>query len=407
MQPLNLEAYSLYWLMIGAVLGSGITPLVWERKQRNPWQGALIGLLVGIVGGQAAGRLIILLLEPLSQWWAGGLSLVGALLALVPLWWWIKPTVQPGIRTRGFVAGTMTPFMFYLLTLSIFPLLWAIALAFFDYSPRNAGGPILGLGGDNPFVGLQHFQQMIDGSGRDGRIFQNSMGNTLLFTALVLPLNFLITIPLAVMIESVHPILKTAFRTIFFLPVVTSSVGVAVMWGYIFNANYGLLNQGLEAVGVPGVSWLQDQRATILGIPTAMVAVVIAYLWKDFGYNLVIFIAALQAIPDEMKDAARVDGAGPWQVFWNVTLPLLRPTLLVTSVLTVISSFQVFDLIQVMTQGGPGRVGQTRVLVLDIYESAFRFERMGWAAAISVVMFGVVALLTLAQTRLLRTRWEY
>jgi multiple sugar transport system permease protein len=407
MQPLNLEAYSLYWLMIGAVLGSGITPLVWERKQRNPWLGALIGLLVGIVGGQAAGRLIILVLEPVSQGWAGGVSLVGALMALVPLWWWIKPTSQPGIRTRGFVAGTMTPFLFYLLTLSIFPLLWAIALAFFDYSPRNAGGPILGLGGDNPFVGLHHFQQMIDGSGRDGRIFQNSMGNTLLFTALVLPLNFLITIPLAVMIESVHPVVKTAFRAIFFLPVVTSSVGVAVMWGYIFNANYGLLNQGLESVGIPGVSWLQDQRATILGIPTAMVAVVIAYLWKDFGYNLVIFIAALQAIPDEMKDAARVDGAGPWQVFWNVTLPLLRPTLLVTSVLTVISSFQVFDLIQVMTQGGPGRVGQTRVLVLDIYESAFRFERMGWAAAISVVMFGVVALLTLAQTRLLRTRWEY
>jgi ABC-type sugar transport system permease subunit len=138
-----------------------------------------------------------------------------------------------------------------------------------------------------------------------------------------------------------------------------------------------------------------------------MLAVVIAYLWKDFGYNLVIFIAALQAIPDEMKDAARVDGAGPGRVFWYVTLPLLRPTLLVTSVLTVISSFQVFDLIQVMTQGGPGRVGQTRVLVLDIYESAFRFERMGWAAAISVIMFGVVALLTLAQTRLLRSRWEY
>jgi ABC-type sugar transport system permease subunit len=210
-----------------------------------------------------------------------------------------------------------------------------------------------------------------------------------------------------VLIESVHPLLKTTFRAIFFLPVVTSSVGVAVMWGYIFNAQYGLLNQGLGTLGIPGVAWLQDQRANLFGIPTAMLAVVIAYLWKDFGYNLVIFIAALQAIPDEMKDAARVDGAGPWRVFWYVTLPLLRPTLLVTSVLTVISSFQVFDLIQVMTQGGPGRVGQTRVLVLDIYESAFRFERMGWAAAISVIMFGVVALLTLAQTRLLRSRWEY
>ncbi len=407
MQPLNLEAFSLYWLMIGAVLGSSITPLIWEKRRRNPWLGALIGLMTGILGGQIAGRLILMLVEPASQSLAAVLSLLGSLPVLLPLWLWVKPAPQQRIRTAGFVAGTMTPFLFYLLTLSIFPLLWAIALAFFDYSPRNAGGPILGLGRDNPFVGLQHFQQMIDGSGRDGRIFQNSLSNTLLFTALVLPLNFVITIPLAVMIESVHAILKTAFRAIFFLPVVTSSVGVAVIWGYIFNAQYGLLNQGLEAVGIPGVSWLQDQRATLLGIPTAMLAVVIAYLWKDFGYNLVIFIAALQAIPEEMKDAARVDGAGPWQVFWNVTLPLLRPTLLVTSVLTVISSFQVFDLIQVMTQGGPGRVGQTRVLVLDIYESAFRFERMGWAAAISVVMFGVVALLTVAQTRLLRTRWDY
>jgi ABC-type sugar transport system permease subunit len=407
MQPLNFDAFSLYWLMIGAVLGSSITPLLWERKQRNPWVGALLGLIAGILGGQIGGRFLLALVEPISQQWAGLLSFGGAFLLLIPLWWLVKPAAASRSRNTGFVAGTMTPFLFYLLTLSIFPLLWALALAFFDYSPRNAGGPILGLGGDNPFVGLQHFQQMIDGSGRDGRIFQNSLSNTLLFTALVLPLNFLITIPLAVMIESVHPLLKTGFRAIFFLPVVTSSVGVAVMWGYIFNAQYGLLNQGLESIGIPGVSWLQDQRATILGIPTAMLAVVIAYLWKDFGYNLVIFIAALQAIPDEMKDAARVDGAGPWPVFWYITLPLLRPTLLVTSVLTVISSFQVFDLIQVMTQGGPGRVGQTRVLVLDIYESAFRFERMGWAAAISVVMFGVMALLTLAQTRLLRSRWEY
>jgi ABC-type sugar transport system permease subunit len=407
MPSINLDAFSLYWLMIGAVMGSGITPLVWERKQRNPWMGALLGLIVGILGGQIGGRIILTLVEPISQGWAGLLSFGGALLPLIPLWSLVKPAALSGKRNAGFVAGVMSPFLFYLLTLSIFPLMWAFALAFFDYSPRNAGGPILGLGGDNPFVGLQHFQQMIDGSGRDGRIFQNSLGNTLLFTALVLPINFLITIPLAVLIESVHPLLKTTFRAIFFLPVVTSSVGVAVMWGYIFNAQYGLLNQGLELFGIPGVSWLQDQRASFFGIPTAMLAVVIAYLWKDFGYNLVIFIAALQAIPDEMKDAARVDGAGPSHVFWYVTLPLLRPTLLVTSVLTVISSFQVFDLIQVMTQGGPGRVGQTRVLVLDIYESAFRFERMGWAAAISVVMFSVVALLTLAQTRLLRTRWEY
>jgi ABC-type sugar transport system permease subunit len=181
------------------------------------------------------------------------------------------------------------------------------------------------------------------------------------------------------------------------------------MWGYIFHAQYGLLNEVTGMVGLPAVAWLQDQTANVLGLPAALVAVVIAYLWQDFGYNLVIYIAALQGIPDSLKDAARVDGASSIQSFWYVTLPLLRPTILVTSVLTVISSFQVFDIIQVMTQGGPGRPDSspTRVLVLDIYENAFRFEKMGWAAAISLVMFGFVAVITLIQSRLFSTDWEY
>jgi ABC-type sugar transport system permease subunit len=231
--------------------------------------------------------------------------------------------------------------------------------------------------------------------------------NTLSFTVLVVPLNLFITIPLATMIESVNSFFKRIFRTIYFLPVVTSSVGVAVMWGYIYNTQYGLLNDALSNFGVTPIGWLQDPRANLVGVPAALIAVVVAYLWQDFGYNLVIFIAALQGIPGEFKEAARVDGASPMQVFWYITLPLLRPTILVASVLTVISSFQVFDIIQVMTQGGPGRIGQTRVLVLDIYENAFRFEKMGWAASISVAMFIAVALLTFVQTRVLRSRWEY
>jgi ABC-type sugar transport system permease subunit len=239
-------------------------------------------------------------------------------------------------------------------------------------------------------------------------MFRNSLQNTFAFTLLVVPLNLLITVPLAAMIESVHSVFRTIFRTIYFLPVVTSSVGVAVMWGYIYNTQYGLLNDVLSNFGIRPIGWLQDPRATVMfGMPAAMFAVVIAYLWQDFGYNLVIFIAALQNIPESLKEAARVDGATSFQVFRYITLPLLRPTILVASVLTVISSFQVFDLIQVMTQGGPGRIGQTRVLVLDIYENAFRFESMGWAASMSVAMFIIVALLTVVQTRVLRTDWEY
>ncbi|QPC83379.1 sugar ABC transporter permease [Phototrophicus methaneseepsis] len=408
MDGIDLHAFRLYWLMIWAVVGSGITPLIFDRRNRNPWWGAVTGLVVGVASGQIFGYgLLWVLYGPMPNLatWA---SMLGGLVLLIPLWFLIPAADKTHIQHRGFVAGTVTPLMFYLLILSVFPLLWAFILAFFDYSPREIGGPILGLGGNNPFVGLEHFQTMLSAT-RDGRTFRNSMGNTLAFTALVLPLNLMITVPLAVMIESVHRLLKPVFRTIYFLPVVTSSVGVAVMWGYIFHAQYGLLNNVFSEIGLAPVAWLQDQRATVLGFPAALFAVVIAYLWQDFGYNLVIFIAALQGISESFKEAARVDGASSLQIFWHITLPLLRPTILLTSVLTVISSFQVFDIIQVMTQGGPGRPDSspTRVLVLDIYENAFRFENMGWAAAISVVMFGFIAVITFIQSRVLRTDWEY
>ena len=407
MDNLDLQPFMLYWGMIWAVVGSAVTPLRFDRVNRGPWRGAFTGLVVGIVSGEIFGWLILNLLYPSMPGPATLLSMLGGLVLLVPLWTLVKPLERTSIQQTGMVAGTVTPLIFYLAVLSVFPLLWAVVLAFFEYSPRNIGGPILGLGGNNPFVGLEHFQDMIETSGRDARIFRSSLSNTMLFTTLVLPLNLLITIPLASLIESTHKRVNPIFRTVYFLPVVTSSVGVAVMWGYIFHAQYGILNDALSTVGIAPVAWLQDQRATIIGLPAAMVAVVIAYLWQDFGYNLIIFIAALQNIPDSLKDAARVDGANPLQTFWYITLPLLRPTLMVVSVLTVISSFQVFDIIQVMTQGGPGRIGKTRVLVLDIYDNAFRFEQMGWAAAISIVLFGFVAVLTLIQTRVLRTEWEF
>ncbi len=406
MADFDIQPFMLYWGMIWAVAGSAVTPMIYDRRNRNPWRGALIGLVIGVISGEIFGWLLLNLLLPLIPDLATWISMLGGLALLIPFWVLVKPLERIGVQQRGIVASTVTPLVFYLATLSVFPLLWAVLLAFFEYSPRRVGGPFLGLGGDNPFIAFGHFQTMLEGTGRDARIFVNSLGNTLMFTVMVLPLNMLITIPLSVMIESVHSRLKSVFRTIYFLPVITSSVGVAIMWGYIFNANYGILNDVFHTFGAAPVAWLRDPRATVFGLPAAMAAVVIAYLWQDFGYNLVIFIAALQGIPESLKDAARVDGASSFQVFWNITLPMLRPTILVTSVLTVISSFQVFDIIQVMTEGGPGRMGMTRVLVLDIYENAFRYEKMGWAAAVSLVLFGFVAVLTVVQTRVLRTDWE-
>lgn len=311
---------------------------------------------------------------------------------------------------RTFVTTAVVPMVLYLAFFSVLPILWAVALSFFEYSARRQGGPILGLGGDNPFVGLQHFRAMLDFSETaplEVQQFHLSVKTTLLFAFLVVPLNLAITLPLAAMIESVGRHLRIAFRTIFFLPIVTSAVGVAIMWGYLLHPQRGLFNAFLTQITgkLQVINWTGDQNLMVGGIPVALLAVIFAYLWMDIGYNLIIFIAALQAIPESIKDASVMDGASGRQQFFSITLPLLSPTILLAAILTMISAFQVFDIIQVMTRGGPNL--QTRVMVIDIYESAFRYQRMGWAAAVSIVLFLLVLLISVMQNRLLRNDWEY
>ncbi len=309
-----------------------------------------------------------------------------------------------GASQRRFVLSVTVPMILYG-SIGLLTIAWAVVLVFFDYSPGRAGGPVLGLGGSNPFVGLEHFRNMIDGVSLEARLFRTSLRNTLIFAFAVLPLNLAVTLPLAALIESVGSRLKTAFRAIYFLPVVTSSVGVAMMWGWLYDPQRGLFNAAIRALGGAPVAWLSDPRAQVLDVSVAMWAVIAAYLWQDFGYNLVILIAALQGIPRQFKEAALADGANAWQVFTRITIPLLRPTLLFVCVMTMLSSFQVFDVIQVMTNGNPNY--QTRVLVLDIYDNAFRYQRMGWAAAVSFVLVLVVMAVTIVQMRVLRTEWEY
>jgi multiple sugar transport system permease protein len=304
-----------------------------------------------------------------------------------------------------FVGGALTPLMLYMMFWTLFPMLWAVLLAFFDYAPTRSGGPILGLGGDNPFVGLGHFRNML-GDSLEAQKFRVSLKTTLMFAFMVLPLNLAITIPLATAIEAVTGRLKTVFRFIYFLPTLTSSVGVALIWGYLYHPQRGLFNMILKAIGLPSQIWLSNPRAIYLGVPLALWAIIFTYLWQDMGYNLVIFIAALQGIPHEFREAAVVDGANMWQIFWRITVPLLRPTLLFVCVMTMLSSFQVFDIFQVMTDTGNPQ-DQTRVMVLDIYLNAFRFQRMGWAGAESIVLFLIVFVVTVVQMRLLRTQWEY
>jgi ABC-type sugar transport system permease subunit len=306
---------------------------------------------------------------------------------------------------NGFVFRMMTPLMAYMIFFALLPMIWAFVLGFFDYSPTRTGGGFLGLGGANPFVGLANYKAMFANT-QPARVFRMAVVNTFIFSLLVLPLNLAITLPLAVMVESVNERIKGLFRAIYFLPTISSSVAVAIMWGFIYNPQRGLLNSIIESVGLtPPKAWLTDPNAFFLGIPLAMIAVIIAYLWQDFGYNLVIFMAALQAIPQDIQDAARVDGANEWQEFWRITLPLLQPTTLLVCVMTMLSSFQVFVIFQVMTNGGPS--DQTTPLVMSIYLNAFKYQNMGWAAAISMVLFLIILVITAIQFRLLRTDWEY
>ncbi len=306
---------------------------------------------------------------------------------------------------RRFVAAVLIPVTLYMLVFALFPMVWVVVMSFFNYSPARAGSGFLGLGGRNPFIGIGNFQAMFADT-QAAELFRMAMWNTVIFAILVMMLNLVITLPLAVMVESVAERLKGVFRFIYFLPTVSAAVAVALMWAFVFHPQQGLLNSIIRAVGLtPPRSWLTDPQAFVLGIPLAMLAVIIAYVWQDFGYNLVIFIAALQGIPREIRDVVRIDGANAWQEFWSVTLPLLRPTLLLVVTLTMISSFQTFVIFYVMTGGGPQN--QTRSLTLNIYENAFRFQNMGWAASMSLILFAMILVVTLVQFRLLRTDWEY
>ncbi|NWG33756.1 MAG: sugar ABC transporter permease [Chloroflexi bacterium] len=310
-------------------------------------------------------------------------------------------------KQRRFAYTSLTPILFYMGLFTLFPIVFAMVMSFFSYTPIREGSWFLGLGGANPFVGIDNYIELFTGTSKPAEVFRLAVKNTFLFTALVLPLNLLITLPLAVILETVNERFKTLFRAIYFLPTISSSVALVIIWAYMYAPGWGLLSIIFKSIGlVPPKSWLQDPNTIYFGVPLAMICVVVAHVWQDFGYNLVIFVAALQGIPKTLREAARVDGANVWQEFWLVVVPLLRRTVLLTSVLTVISSLQVFVIFQLLTRGGPKN--QTQTMLLSIYENAFRFaNNLGLASAMSMVLFIIILTLTVIQFRILRTEWEY
>ena len=322
-----------------------------------------------------------------------------------------KETVSEGGKLmagkRRFAYTSLVPILLYMGLFTLFPIFFALAMSFFSYTPIREGSGFLDLGGANPFIGIDNYIELFNGTGKPAEVFRLAVKNTFLFTVLVLPLNLAITLPLAVLLESIGEKFKTFFRAIYFLPTISSSVALYIIWDYVYGPGWGLLSLMFKAVGlVPPKSWLQDPNTIYFGVPLAMICVVIAHVWQDFGYNLVIFVAALQSIPKTLREAARVDGANVFQEFWLIVVPLLRRTILLTSVLTVISSLQVFVIFQLLTRGGPQN--QTQTMLLSIYENAFRFtNNLGLASAMSMILFIIILTLTVIQFRILRTEWEY
>jgi multiple sugar transport system permease protein len=310
-------------------------------------------------------------------------------------------------KQRRFAYASLTPVLLYMGLFTLFPIVFAAVMSFFSYTPIREGTGFLSLGGANPFIAIGNYIELFTGTGKPAEVFRLAVKNTFLFTVLVLPLNLAVTLPLAVLLESINERIKVLFRAIYFLPAISSSVAVTIIWAYMYAPGWGLLSIMFKAVGlVPPKSWLQDPNTIYFGIPLAMFCVVVAHVWQDFGYNLVIFVAALQGIPKTLREAARVDGANAWQEFWLVVVPLLRRTVLLVSVLTVLSSLQVFVIFQLLTRGGPKN--QTQTMLLSIYENAFRFtNNLGLASAMSMILFIIILVLTVVQFRILRTEWEY
>ena len=225
--------------------------------------------------------------------------------------------------------------------------------------------------------------------------FWSALKNTFIFALVGGPLTVGASLAAAMLVNAKAARFRGFFRTVYFIPFVTTLVAVSVVWRYLYHPQYGLIDYALGKVGIHGPDWLGDPR-------WALPAIILMSVWKNFGYNMLIFIAGLQSIPTELYEAAQLDGAGPLLRFRHVTLPMLGPTLLFVAVITMIGYFQLFAEPYVMTQGGPLR--STTSVVLLMYEEGFRWWRMGYAAAIAFVLFNEILLATLVQFRVQRER---
>lgn len=243
------------------------------------------------------------------------------------------------------------------------------------------------------WVGLSNYQRLLF----NDELFRKVLVNTAYYTFGSVPLAIIVGLLLAVLVNTQLRGI-TVFRTAFFMPVVSSVVAVSLLWQWLYNSDFGLINEALRAIGLrnPPI-WLSDPR-------WAMPALIIMSVWRQAGYNMVLFLAGLQGVPVHLYEAAEIDGANRWQRFWSITLPMLSPTTFFVLVISIIGSFQVFDQALILTNGGPADA--THTVVMFIYNQGFQYFKMGYAAAVAWILFALIFLLTLFQWRYQR-QWVH
>lgn len=262
------------------------------------------------------------------------------------------------------------------LSFTLIPVVISLSISFFDWE----------LIGDPVFVGLKNYYNLLFAD----VIFGKVILNTLYYVVAYVSLNVVIAMSLALWLSKDRRFILF-FRSVFFLPQVMPIVAIALIWKMLYLPKYGLINQFLSLFGSPDINWLFDPNY-------AMLAIIITSGWLGFGYNMVIFIAGIKGIPSSMFEAAWIDGANKWNCFWRITLPLLSPSVFYAVVMTIISSFQVFDQTMIMTGGSPAN--STNTIVLYLYQNGFQFFKMGYASAIAWVLFAFIFIVTLIQMKL-------
>lgn len=275
----------------------------------------------------------------------------------------------------------LAPCLLGLLVFTYIPIMASLGLSFSYWN-------LLGI---PKFVGLENYAAVLNDP-----LFWKSFATTWTFVIISGFLEVAVALLLAVWLNRAIRG-QSFFRTAYFLPFITPMVSVALVWGWLYDPTYGLINwllQQAHLIDKP-IPWLYDPK-------TALWAVMILRVWKDIGYNIVIFLAGLQTVSPSLYESANLDGANSWQIFWRVTLPMITPTLFFIGIMTLINGFQSFDSVYLLTQGGPEH--STELLVYWMFKNAFEFYKIGPASAIAYILFVVILLLTLGQWQL-RKRW--